>query len=385
MRRQLMMAAAVSVLFWCAGAFGQVVIETVTVGDAGNTADDEIMSTDYTTGYGGVAYVYSIGVYEVTNSQYAEFLNAVATVGDLHYLYNTDMGGGSLDVGGISRTGSGTEGDPWVYTARPNRGNRPVNYVTWYDALRFANWLHNGQPTGAQDASTTEDGAYDMDLGAGVVREPGALFVLPTEDEWYKAAYYKGSGMDAGYWDYPTGSDDPDPPTSETPPGTDTTYGSANYYDNDWVDSEYYTTEVGAYSTESPPGTYVSAGPYGTFDQGGNIWEWNESEAMESGLRGLRGGSFGDPGYGADVLHASYRNAYDPTGEHCYIGFRVAEVTRSADTDHDGDVDLRDFAAFQACFGTVVSGCEALDFNDSGDVDLVDYDQFEERLAGPVE
>jgi hypothetical protein len=38
----------------------------------------------------------------------------------------------------------------------------PVNYVSFYDALRFANWLHNGQPTGAQGNATTEGGAYTI-------------------------------------------------------------------------------------------------------------------------------------------------------------------------------------------------------------------------------
>jgi formylglycine-generating enzyme required for sulfatase activity len=37
--------------------------------------------------------------------------------------------------------------------------DRPVNYVSWGDAARFANWLHNGQPSGAQDLTTTEEGA----------------------------------------------------------------------------------------------------------------------------------------------------------------------------------------------------------------------------------
>ena len=88
--------------------------------------------------------------------------------------------------------------------------------MSYYDALRFANWMHNGQPIGVQDASTTEDGAYDMSLGAAVVRKAGAKVFLPNEDEWYKAAYYKGGGTDAGYWDYATQSDTI--PTLEAPP-----------------------------------------------------------------------------------------------------------------------------------------------------------------------
>ena len=90
-----------------------------------------------------------------------------------------------------------------------------------------------------------------MLLGYDVVCKPGALFFLPSEDEWYKAAYYKGGGTNAGYWDYPTQSDTA--PTAELPVGTDMVNGSANYYyDYTYLDTTYYTTEVGAYSENLP-------------------------------------------------------------------------------------------------------------------------------------
>ncbi len=74
--------AVVSVLACCAGVQAETIIDTVAIGDPGNTPDDEVMWQDGTTGYGGVSYTYSIGKYEVTNGQYAEFLNSVAAVGD---------------------------------------------------------------------------------------------------------------------------------------------------------------------------------------------------------------------------------------------------------------------------------------------------------------
>ena len=82
---------------------------------------------------------------------------------------------------------------------------------------RFCNWLQNGQPVYPEDtlgevASSTESGAYSIN-GAisntammAVTRNPGAAFFLPSENEWYKAAYYKGGGTNAGYWTYPTGA-----------------------------------------------------------------------------------------------------------------------------------------------------------------------------------
>jgi len=304
---KLVATIAVVVLGCVSGVQADVVMDWVTVGDLGNVDDA------HGAGYGGVDYTYNIGTYEVTNGQYAGFLNAVATLGDPNGLYNTNMGGGFGDSGGISRSGSGTGGDPWEYATRPNRGNRPVNYVSWYDTLRFANWMHNGQGSG-----DTEDGAYDMSLDSSVVRKPDALVFLPSEDEWYKAAYYKGGGTDAGYWDYPTQSDTA--PTAESPPGMDMTNGSANSYVIGWVDPTYKTTEVGAYDAKP------SDSAYGTFDQGGNLSEWNEALISVS-TRVERGGSFN---YGASSMRAATRSGYSPTHDNFYLGFRVAQVPEPA-------------------------------------------------------
>ena len=299
---------------------GVTSLEWVTVGNPGNAGDDEVMMQDSTTGYGAVADAYRMGKYEVTNGQYIEFLEAVATTGDPNGLYcvEDDHGYGGMDGswGGIERTGTG----PYWYGAKggdTNWLNRPVNYVSWYNTLRFANWLHNGQPTGEQDATTTEDGAYDMSLGSSVVRKLGATVFLPSEDEWYKAAYYKGGSTNAGYWDYPTSSDTR--PTVELPPGTDMVNGSGNFYPGGVLDTTYHTTEVGAYDVKP------SDSPYGTFDQGGNLWEWNE--ALIATARGFRGGAFDA---NASYLHASSRLSTTPTIEYNRVGFRVSEVPEPA-------------------------------------------------------
>ena len=293
---------------------GVTSVEFVTIGDPGNAPDTEVIVDDGTTGYGSVEYIYQIGKYEVTNGEYREFLNAVAAVGDPNALYSTLM---DEQYGGIDRAGPGTVGDPYVYL--PKGGDAtwddiPVNRVDWYSALRFCNWLHNGQPVGGQDATTTEDGAYDMSLGASVVRKTGAQIWLPSEDEWYKAAYYKGGSTDAGYWDYPTQSDVA--PTAEAPPGVDLINGSANY--DSVMPGPYYATPVGAY-VDSP-------GPYGTFDQGGNRWEWYD-DAINGIQRGLRGSSINREAAG---LASSGRYWGDDTGDYFGIGFRVAEVPEPA-------------------------------------------------------
>jgi sulfatase modifying factor 1 len=83
-----------------------------------------------------------------------------------------------------------------------------MKWVSFWDAARFANWRHNGQPTGAQGPGTTENGAYH-DVGNQTLFgcNAGAKFFIPTEDEWYKAAYHnKSAGLAADYFNYPTGS-----------------------------------------------------------------------------------------------------------------------------------------------------------------------------------
>src|ERR1043166_7794532 len=98
-----------------------------------------------------------------------------------------------LNIAGIARAGV-SGGYTYSVIGSPNH---PVTYVNWGDAVRFANWLHNGQPSGLQDATTTEDGAYTLngalsnaDLSA-VSRNADASWFIPTENEWYKAAYYQ--------------------------------------------------------------------------------------------------------------------------------------------------------------------------------------------------
>lgn len=126
-----------------------VVIETVIVGNPGNAGDTQSQGI-----FGAVDYVFAIGKYEVTAGQYTEFLNAVAAT-DTYALYNVNMW---THAEGCKIERSGSPGN-YTYSVAPDQANRPVNYVSWGDAVRFINWLHNGQPTGAQDLTTTEDGS----------------------------------------------------------------------------------------------------------------------------------------------------------------------------------------------------------------------------------
>ncbi len=194
--RAIARAVCVLVMLVCTTSVqAAVTVETVTVGHPGNAAD-----TRYdTSGYGAVSHEYNIGKHEVTAGQYCEFLNAVADT-DSYGLYNASMWS---DTYGCKIQQSGASGS-YAYSVAADYANRPVNYVSWGDAVRFANWLHNGQPTGVQGDSTTEDGAYDLDGAVteaallAISREADWKWAITSEDEWYKAAYYKGGGTSAG-------------------------------------------------------------------------------------------------------------------------------------------------------------------------------------------
>ena len=297
-----------------------VTIDTVTVGDAGNAAD--------TTGYGSVAYTYNIGKYEVTAGQYTAFLNAVAKT-DTDGLYNTNMDTAVSFYGcNIKRSG---EAGSYIYSVASDWANRPVNYVSFWDSCRFANWQGNGQKTGAQDVTTTEDGAYTLDGYTGtdgrtIQRNANWKWAVTSEDEWYKAAYYKGGGTNAGYWLYPTQSDSA--PSNQLVNPTNSG-NNATYYNNGYtIGSPYYRTEVGAHEK--------SDSAYGTFDQGGNVWEWNEAiryQDQTHAYRFVRGGSFDFTR--STILQSTFRYYYD--GPYSVeldagVGFRVVQAVPEPST-----------------------------------------------------
>jgi hypothetical protein len=188
-----------------------------------------------------------------------------------------------------------------------------VNYVSFWDAARFANWLTNGQPTGAQSNLTTENGMYalggmtnpfnpagdrllDFNLGQNGV-------AIASENEWYKAAYYQpfaNGGDTDGYWLYPTASN------------------SITNIDANYENSVGNVTIVGTYA--------ANPSYYGTFDQGGNVWEWNDGILSTTDGGGLRGGAFS--GIIPGGLQSSDRFfSLGASGGSDIVGFRVSSLT----------------------------------------------------------
>ena len=278
-----------------------VTIDWVTVGDPGNTADD--------TTYGAVADAFQIIKYEFTNQQYKTFLNSVAAT-DTYSLYSADMGSNAR--GGITQSGASGS---YTYAVKSNMGDKPVNYVSWFDAARVSNWLMNG----ATGTSSTETGAYTLaggTSGNAPAVNNGATFYVPTEDQWYKAAYYKGGSTNAGYWDYATQSDTD--PTAVTAGSTGIgSSGSTGNFAN-YNSAAIWNGQTGNVTTV---GTNGGASAYDAFDMIGNLREWNDLTGAAGSSRGVRGGSWGVDAF---ALSSSFRFTDAPSFEGGSVGFRLA-------------------------------------------------------------
>ena len=193
--------------------------------------------------------------------------------------------------------------------------NKPATSISWLEAAQFVNWLNTD--SGSTPAYKFNGGSFELwqpgDAGYdpnNLYRNSQAKYFLPSVDEWYKAAYYDPNiGV---YYDYPTGSD-------SVPDGIDfagdTTF-DAVFFDGGSNPQPNDITDVGVLS------------PYGTAGQGGNVWEWEETDFdlvndSNSSVRGLRGGSWISSSVG---LSSSNRNGVNPSVENGRDGFRVASV-----------------------------------------------------------
>jgi formylglycine-generating enzyme required for sulfatase activity len=267
----------------------QFTMDFVTIGNPGNLADTS------PAGWGAVATTFYMGKYEVSRDMITKASSA-----------------GSLGI---------TLADMSSYGG--NGVDRPATGVSWNEAARFVNWLNTSQGYSAAYKFAVQPGGGGYDANANIqlwasgdagynaanpYRNSLAHYFLPSENEWYKAAYY--NGVAGVYYDYPTGSD-----TAPTAVASGTGAGTA----------------VFGQTMGKGPADIVNAGgvsPYGTMGQGGNVWEWNES-AYDGGNnvvdeeRGLRGGRWSNA---ANGLGSSYRDGSGPTLEGNRIGFRVAVV-----------------------------------------------------------
>jgi formylglycine-generating enzyme len=261
------------------------------------------------TGYGAVNYNFHIGKFEVDNEQYTIFLNAVdPSGGNARNLYNGNMG--SDLRGGITKLSSNPSGAKYI--VKTNMMDKPVIYVSFFDACRFCNWLHNGQGSGS-----TETGAYDLTAteppNLSVTRSPFARYFLPNENEWYKAAYYSGANT---YYLYPTHANTAPVQTGCNSNGdlNVTDDNLANYnFTADWnsLDGNVTTVGSGGFSAESQ---------YGCADMAGNVFEWNEA-IIETNSRCIRGGCWFSL---ESHLRSTFRHNLSPSLDFDSVGFRIA-------------------------------------------------------------
>lgn len=253
-------------------------IPFVTVGSPGNAAD----TTGAPNPAGRVDYAYRIGKFEVPEDAVRK-ANAQSLL----------------------------DGAPLGITLDTRGPEKPATSLSWFEAARFVNWLN--EDVGAAQAYKF-DAAGDFQLwapsdagynAANPFRNSLARYVLPSVDEWYKAAYY--DPVADLWWDYPTGSDAaPMSIASGNAPGT------------------------AVWNQTTGPADVQQAGgesPFGTVGQGGNVLEWQENSGLihSSDLRFVRGGTWGlaSDGTSMSSLAGVNRLADFPS---LSIGYRIVSV-----------------------------------------------------------
>ncbi len=314
-----------------------VTVQTVEVGAPGNpsvgivpftdavyqSCADAQGSTPACQSVGGVEYPYRISQLETTVKQYVAFLNtADPGATDRHDLYDaTESSSAWPKYGQINKSGKARKGQHYS-VAYPEWADKPYGFANFPRAARFVNSLYNGRllsksadPSGlvtyrVRLSRETTRGMYDLDRHkrTGATRAHKRGFVIPSQDEWIKAAYYDPSGGGTySYWKYPTnagvfGDGVTDAPTQTTldPTTGDVTNAAtqpvATYYAGvaapSWCPAAFSpdtcssanpfgldaTTYAAAYKGSlGTVGQAQTRSPWGTLDQGGNAVEWTDT------------------------------------------------------------------------------------------------------------
>jgi len=297
-------------------------IDLVRVGAVNNRAYDGPDPFNLVTGRGSVGYEYNIGRFEITTSQWLEYVNTFTARSDS--LLISQVGFPVHWGAGVDSTYQG----PGVrYRLKPiaDAGMMPVASITWRQAAMYCNWLHNGK---SSDLSARLNGAYDASTFAftspGVwtdqaAHSPGARYWIPTLDEWIKAVHFdpiaSGPNGEVGrWWLQPNGTDIA---LTYGPPGQ----GQANS-GFELAGNGHWNIPLGSY-----PQTVT---PWGLLDAAGGTAEWLESIYTVGTLRSrIADGSAGGLSVtqAGDLLY-SYGADSPASGAGIY-GFRIASAVPS--------------------------------------------------------
>ena len=260
------------------GTTNEFTVDFVSISQTNNAAD--------TTGYGAVPYNYRVGTYEISQLQITKA---------------TQVGMANVSAGA------------WT-------NNQPAANLSWYEAAAFVNFLNtNSGKTAAYNLTFTtnwsmapwsSEQAWTAG-GTNLYRNKDAYYFLPSENEWYKAAYYNAAGTN--YFLYPTAGN-----TAPVPVASGTNVGAAVY------DQPY---EQGPADVNSAGGLSL----YGTMGQGGNAMEWMETAAdgtnnSPTEVRTIRGGDWATPELFLVSSGDLARGQSDPYLESNGMGFRVASI-----------------------------------------------------------
>lgn len=298
----------------------------------------KILNEQFAPGrFGAVAYEYRIGKHEISRDMILK-ANRLGQLG--------------INLKEVAPAGSRQPDD------------QPATGVSWFEAARFVNWLNTsrGYPPAYKFTFAPGRPGYSPSIGplqkwtsgepgfnpANPWRNARAVYFLPDEHEWYKAAYYDPTSR--AFRAYPTASDvQPSSVLAGTEAGT-------AVYTSSPVRVRPGTPVVSGPMT--PASIYAAGGlsAFGTMGQGGNAREWVESnfdlQLGEAGPRTLKGGywsrvNWTDPRYSrvlndprlvmrlvgaantSDLIQSPTRLANDPRAKHFANGFRVASVPLS--------------------------------------------------------
>lgn len=376
----------------------EITIRSVTVGSPGNSSVAIVPFTDaiYTScsettatdcmNVGGVNYRYGIGEIEVTVGQWVKFLNVADPNGtNAHRLYSKDESSTNWPkYGQINYTSTARSGKHYT-VSYPQWEDKPYVFANFLRAARFANSMQNGKVVARKTTESngikyvtyrvslspeTERGMYNLarNKRTGAKRARVRGFVIPSQNEWMKAAYFdpKGGGT-YSYWKYPTNAGVFGDNTATAPASTLLNAGTgevtnsatqplANYHASDieaptWCPNQirparrcstvnplgkspflYQKLFQGNVSTV---GQALTRSPWGTLDQGGNAVEWTDTiTAPPKGKTGgrvwrrLHGGVANAPAYQLWLSAVGLQPQDNKFYEEAYpwLGFRMGVI-----------------------------------------------------------